>query len=169
MQGRSGQNITLIKTKPPKKIYMFRKNKTSNQEQPDRIERVTSVLGSGIIWKGKLTGKGGVRIEGTFEGEIAIQGLVVVGETGKITCENVRANTVIVAGGVNGGITAEKLEIRKTGRVWGNVIVSAFSTEEGGFLRGQITMQDKVDLELKQTNNDMSESTEETSTEPPTS
>mgnify|MGYP001086580307 CR=1 FL=1 len=148
---------------------MFRKNTTSNQEQPARIERVTSVLGSGIIWKGKLTGKGGVRIEGTFEGEIAIQGLVVVGETGKVNCENVRANNVIIAGGVNGGITAEKLEIRKTGRVWGNVTVSAFSTEEGGFLRGQITMQDKVDLGLKQTDHDISESAEEISAELPNS
>ena len=145
---------------------MFRKNTTSNQKQPARIERVTSVLGTGIIWKGILTGKGGVRIEGTFEGEIAIQGIVVVGETGKVTCENVRANTVIIAGGVNGGITAEKLEIRKTGRVWGNVIVSAFSTEEGGFLRGQITMQDKVDLGLKQNDHDISESTEELSADP---
>ena len=146
---------------------MFRKNNTSNQEQPEPIERVTSVLGSGIIWKGKLTGKGGVRIEGTFEGEIAIQGLVVVGETGKVTCENVRANTVIIAGGVNGGITAGKLEIRKTGRVWGNVVVSAFSTEEGGFLRGQITMQDEVDLGFKQTEGDISESAEELSAELP--
>ena len=148
---------------------MFRKNTTSDQEQPERIERVTSVLGSGIIWKGKLTGKGGVRIEGTFEGEIAIQGLVVVGETGKVTCENVRANTVIIAGGMNGGITAEKLEIRKTGRVWGNVIVSAFSTEEGGFLRGQITMQDEIDLGLKQNDHDISESTEKLSADPPAS
>ena len=148
---------------------MFRKNTTSDQEQPERIERVTSVLGSGIIWKGKLTGKGGVRIEGTFEGEIAIQGLVVVGETGKVTCENVRANTVIIAGGMNGSITAEKLEIRKTGRVWGNVIVSSFSTEEGGFLRGQITMQDEVDLGLKQNDHDVSESTEELSADPPAS
>ena len=148
---------------------MFRKNTTSDQEQPERIERVTSVLGSGIIWKGKLSGKGGVRIEGTFEGEIAIQGLVVIGETGKVTCENVRANTVIIAGGMNGGITAEKLEIRKTGRVWGNVIVSAFSTEEGGFLRGQITMQDEIDLGLKQNDHDISESAEELSEDPPAS
>jgi len=148
---------------------MFRKNTTSDQELPERIERVTSVLGSGIIWKGKLTGKGGVRIEGTFEGEIAIQGLVVVGETGKVTCENIRANTVIIAGGLNGGVTADKLEIRKTGRVWGNVIVSAFSTEEGGFLRGQITMQDEVDLGLKQNDHEISESAEELSEDPPAS
>ncbi len=148
---------------------MFRKNTPSNQEQPARVERVTSVLGSGIIWKGKLTGKGGVRIEGTFEGEIAIQGLVVIGETGKVTCENIHANTVIIAGGLNGGIIADKLEIRKTGRVWGNVIVSAFSTEEGGFLRGQITMQDKVDLGLEQNDLDISESAEELTADPPAS
>jgi len=129
---------------------MFKRN-TQEQDQPARIERVTSVLGSGIIWKGKLSGQGGVRIEGTFEGEIAIEGMVVVGETGKVTCENVRANTVIVAGGINGGITAEKLEIRKTGRVWGDVTIAAFSTEEGGFLRGQIIMQEKVDLDIRPT------------------
>ena len=140
---------------------MFRKNTSPGPEKPEPIERVTSVLGPGVIWKGKLTGKGGVRIEGTFEGEIAIQGLVVIGETGKVTCENVRANTVIVAGGVNGGITAGKLEIRKTGRVWGNVVVSAFSTEEGGFLRGQITMQDEVDIGSKQAVNDQQRSLEE--------
>ena len=129
---------------------MFRRNQNNEQDAPTRIERVTSVLGSGIIWRGKLTGKGGVRIEGTFEGEIDIQGLVVIGETGKITCDNVRANTVIVAGGINGSITAEKLEIRKTGRIWGDVTISAFSTEEGGFLRGQITMQEKIDLNLRE-------------------
>ncbi|MDO9546681.1 MAG: polymer-forming cytoskeletal protein [Pelolinea sp.] len=140
---------------------MFRKNPSlSNQDQSANIERVTSVLGAEIIWKGKLTGKGGVRIEGTFEGEIAIQGLVVVGETGKVTCENVRANTVIIAGGLNGGITAKKLEIRKTGRVWGDVVVSAFSTEEGGFLRGQITMQEEVDLGIKQVDNETNDPSE---------
>lgn len=129
------------------------KRATQDQGQPARVERVTSVLGSGIIWNGKLSGQGGVRIEGTFEGEITIEGMVVIGETGKVTCENVRANTVIVAGGVNGNITAEKLEIRKTGRVWGDVTIAAFSTEEGGFLRGQITMQDNVDLGFQRSSN----------------
>jgi cytoskeletal protein CcmA (bactofilin family) len=50
---------------------------------------------------------------------------------------------------VHGNITADKLEIRSTGRVWGNVVVSAFSTEEGAFLRGQVTMEDQVDLQLE--------------------
>jgi cytoskeletal protein CcmA (bactofilin family) len=109
-------------------------------------ERVTSVLGSGIVWKGSLSGIGGIRIEGAFEGDISLRGLLVVGETGRVTCENLRANVVIVAGAVQGNITAEKVEIRKTGRVWGDVVTAAFATEEGAFLRGQIRMEEQVDL-----------------------
>ena len=129
---------------------MFRKPQSQTTQTASPVERVTSVMGQGINWQGKLSGKGGVRIEGIFEGEIAIQGLLVVGETGKVTCPNVRANKVIVAGAVHGGISADKLEIRSTGRVYGNVTVSAFSTEEGAFLRGQVTMEDQVDLDLEE-------------------
>jgi cytoskeletal protein CcmA (bactofilin family) len=110
------------------------------------MDRITSVLSTGINWKGNLGGSGGVRIEGTFEGDIAIRGLLVVGETGRVTCQTLRANTVIVAGAVKGDITAERLEIRSTGKVWGNVVTVSFSTEEGAFLRGQITMEEKVEI-----------------------
>ncbi len=132
---------------------MFRKktdpNPTVPAPQPSAmaLDRITSVLSAGINWKGTLGGSGGLRIEGTFEGEIAIRGLLVVGETGRVTCHALRANTVIVAGAVKGDITAERLEIRSTGKVWGNVVTVTFSTEEGAFLRGQITMEDKVEIE----------------------
>jgi cytoskeletal protein CcmA (bactofilin family) len=94
-----------------------------------------------VVWKGQLSGKGGVRIEGALDGDITLQGLLVVGETGRITCDQLRANVVIVAGAVRGDIVAEKLEIRSPGRVWGDVVTAAFSTEEGAFLRGQVTME----------------------------
>ncbi len=109
-------------------------------------ERVTSVLGSGIVWKGNLSGVGGIRIEGAFEGDISLRGMLVIGETGRVTCEHLRANVVIVAGAVQGNITAEKVEIRRTGRVWGDVTTAAFATEEGAFLRGQIRMEEQVEL-----------------------
>jgi cytoskeletal protein CcmA (bactofilin family) len=52
-----------------------------------------------------------------------------------------------VGGAVRGDIVAEKLEIRSTGRVWGDVVTAAFSTEEGAFLRGQVTMEEQVEIE----------------------
>lgn len=127
---------------------MFRKRSdtTPLAAQPVPTERVTSVLGTGIVWKGKLSGSGGLRIEGAFEGDINLRGLLVVGETGRVTCDTLQANTVIVAGAVRGNITAERVEIRATGRVWGDVVAAAFSTEEGAFLRGKITMEEKVEL-----------------------
>jgi cytoskeletal protein CcmA (bactofilin family) len=127
---------------------MFRKRETQPAPslQPAPTERVTSVLGPGIVWKGDLSGSGGVRIEGAFEGEIALRGLLVIGATGRVTCPHLRANVVIVAGAVRGNITAEKVEIRSTGRVWGDVVTAAFATEEGAFLRGQIRMEDAVDI-----------------------
>jgi len=125
---------------------MFKKPQPVTPVATTPAERVTSVLGPGINWQGNLRGSGGVRIEGTFEGEIALRGLVVVGETGRVTCENLRANTVVVAGAVRGNVVAEKLEIRSTGRVWGDVTVVAFATEEGAFLRGQVRMEEKVEL-----------------------
>ncbi|RJP51065.1 MAG: polymer-forming cytoskeletal protein [Anaerolineaceae bacterium] len=130
---------------------MFKRNTTPTESsQPiQAVERITSVLGSGLIWHGSINGAGGVRIEGAFEGEIALRGMLVVGETGRVTCENIRANAVIVAGAVKGNITTQKLEIRASGRVWGDVVTTAFVTEEGAFLRGQIRMEERVELELE--------------------
>ena len=128
-------------------MIMFGKKKsatTSSQTLP--VERVTSVLGPGISWKGDLRGKGGVRIEGALEGEIAVCGMVIIGETGRVTCEQLKAGTVIVAGSVKGQIVSEKLEIRATGRVYGDVTVQSISTDEGAFLRGKVTMEERVDL-----------------------
>jgi cytoskeletal protein CcmA (bactofilin family) len=128
---------------------MFKRN---NQPAPpptvQTVERITSVLAAGVIWQGNIAGSGGVRVEGTFEGQIALKGLLVVGETGKVTCEDVRASNVIVAGAVKGNITAQKVEIRSSGRVWGDIVTTAFATEEGAFLRGQIRMEDVIDLGL---------------------
>lgn len=140
---------------------MFRKQPSTPTTSQAPIERVTSVLGPGINWKGDLRGSGGVRIEGAFEGEINIRGLLVIGETGRISCKQIEANSVIVAGAVKGNIKAEKLEIRSTGRVWGDVTTVAFSTEEGAFLRGQVRMEERVELNLDAEEKPVVDSTEE--------
>ena len=129
---------------------MFRKREEispgTSADQATTATRVTSVLGPGIAWKGSIGGTGGVRVEGAFDGDILLRGMLVVGETGRVTSQHVRANTVIVAGALQGNITAQKVEIRATGRVWGDVITAAFATEEGAFLRGQITMEEAVEI-----------------------
>ena len=49
---------------------MFKRNPTTpDDSQPvQAVERITSVLGPGVIWHGSINGSGGIRIEGAFEG-----------------------------------------------------------------------------------------------------
>ena len=118
---------------------------------PERLQaRVSSVLGQGIHWIGNLYGMGGVRIEGTMQGDIVIKGLVVIGETGKVICPELKAETVVVAGTMQGNITCQKLEIRSTGRVWGDVVAVSFSSEDGAFLRGQMRMEERVEIPVEE-------------------
>jgi cytoskeletal protein CcmA (bactofilin family) len=122
---------------------MFRSGRDEGRDKP---ERVTSVLGEEISWQGKISGVGGVRIEGAFDGEIEVRGLVVIAERGRVSCDHIRAETVIIAGSLKGDITAQKVQISSTGRVWGSVVAKTFSTDEGAFLKGQITMEEDLDL-----------------------
>jgi cytoskeletal protein CcmA (bactofilin family) len=126
---------------------MFGKKKSEEVFSIEPVaNQVTTILGPGINWTGDLRGKGGVRIEGTMEGEIAMRGLIVIGETGKVTCKNLTADTVLVAGMVKGNITCQKLEIRSTGRIWGDVTTSSFASEDGAFFRGQMRMEEQINL-----------------------
>lgn len=102
-----------------------------------------SVVGPGVSLQGTLTGAGSMRIEGAFDGIINIQGALFVADGAKVTAE-IRAGAVSVAGSVKGNIIAGKVEILSTGRVWGDLITTAFATEEGAFLRGQVRMEDEV-------------------------
>jgi cytoskeletal protein CcmA (bactofilin family) len=103
---------------------------------------IESVIGPGIQWKGNLTGAGGLRIEGSFDGNIKVNGPLVVAEGAKVTADEIRASAVSVSGTVKANIVADKVELLSTGRVYGDLVTGAFASEEGAFLRGQITMQD---------------------------
>lgn len=130
-------------------MSIFSRKKDTAVFNPEKLQiRVSTVLGPGIHWIGDLHGTGGVRIEGTMQGELVIKGLVVIGETGKVFCPEMKAETVVVAGTVQGNITCQKLEIRSTGRVWGDVVAVSFSSEDGAFLRGQMRMEERIEIQL---------------------
>lgn len=146
---------------------LFSKKKDTPTFIPDTTKsQITSVIGPGINWLGDLRGSGGVRIEGTITGEIAISGLVVVGESGKVECEQLKADTVIIAGTVKGNITSQKLEIRSSGKVWGDVVTSSFSTEDGAFFRGQMRMEEHIEPVEPPAEMIFSEENPESETEP---
>jgi cytoskeletal protein CcmA (bactofilin family) len=125
---------------------MFRRNDDSGPdlEAVPVQARVTSILGEDTNWKGELTGAGGIRIEGLFEGKIDLDGMVIVDKKGRLESNLIKADTVIVGGSVRSDIEAKRVEIRSTGRVWGDVTTVRFSTEEGAYLRGKIQMEEEI-------------------------
>lgn len=124
---------------------MFRKREEPAQEftPAPTQSRVTSILGEGTSWKGEITGAGGIRIEGLFEGKIDLEGLIIVSQTGRLESELIKADTVIVGGSVRSDIEANRVEIRSSGKVWGDVKAVRFTTEEGAYLRGKIQMEEE--------------------------
>lgn len=103
--------------------------------------KILSVIGKGSTFKGEITTEGGTRIDGSFEGSLIVKGPLVIGENARIVAD-ITAEAVSVAGSVKGNITAKKVDIMRTGRIYGDLITGSFTTEEGGFLRGQVRMTD---------------------------
>jgi cytoskeletal protein CcmA (bactofilin family) len=98
-----------------------------------------TVLGANCVLEGKLSSKTNVRLDGTFTGTLEIDGNVLVGETAKITAD-IHARNVSIAGAVHGNVSGKKVQLLRTGRIWGDIQATALTTEEGAFIDGKITM-----------------------------
>jgi len=115
---------------------------------PTTASAAVSVLGPEVRVEGNLSGRGTVRVEGAFHGEVRLDGTLIVAQSGRVQGDTLVARRIIVEGLVQGPVLAEYVEIRATGRVWGDVTTTAFVTHEGAFLRGRVRMEDDVTLPL---------------------
>ncbi len=99
-------------------------------------------IGKSVVVKGELSGSEDLTIEGTIEGTIELrQNVLTIGPSGKIKAQIV-AKVVIVLGEVHGNITAtDKVEIRDTGSVDGDLTAPRIAISEGAHFRGAIDMQ----------------------------
>jgi cytoskeletal protein CcmA (bactofilin family) len=101
---------------------------------------IETVVGPNTSVQGDIRSSGGVRIDGDFGGTIDIAGNLIVGEQAKIVA-TISANNVQIQGTVQGTVTAKRLEILDTGKLWGDIQVDSFVLDDGGFYRGQSKMQ----------------------------
>ncbi len=100
---------------------------------------IESTIGPNTYVKGDIQGDGGLRIDGIVEGNIELTGNLVITESAKVVAE-VKANNISIAGALQGNITANRVEILETGRVWGDMTVKALLVNEGAYFRGQTIM-----------------------------
>lgn len=98
-----------------------------------------TVLGASAVLEGTFSSAGNVRLDGAFTGTLEIGGNVLVGETAKINAD-INARNISIAGAVRGNVKGKKVQLLRTGRVWGDINAQALTTEEGAFIDGKITM-----------------------------
>ena len=98
-----------------------------------------TVLGANSSLEGVLRSRSNVRLDGTFTGTLEIDGNVLVGETARITAD-INAKNISIAGAVRGNVSGKKVQLLRTGRVWGDISATALTTEEGAFIDGKIAM-----------------------------
>ena len=99
-------------------------------------------IGKSVVIKGELSASEDLTIEGQVEGKIELrQSVLTIGPHGKIKAA-VFAKAVIVQGEVHGNIAAsERVEIRDTGSVDGDLSSPRIAIAEGAHFRGSIDMQ----------------------------
>ena len=98
-----------------------------------------TVLGRSMVLHGDLSGKEDLLIEGQFEGTISLhEHCLTIGPHGQVKAE-IHARQVVIQGTVNGNVTArERIEIRKSGNVVGDLVAAAIAIEDGAYFKGSI-------------------------------
>ena len=113
---------------------------------PRTSERNTGMvnIGKSVVIKGELSASEDLTIDGHIEGKIELKdNVLTIGPNGKIQAQ-VYAKSVIVHGTVDGNITAsDKVEIRDSGSVDGDLVSPRVAIAEGAQFRGSVDMQKK--------------------------
>ncbi len=111
----------------------------------------TTMIGKGLTFKGEVTGKGSVRIEGQFFGTLDIGNEAIIGEGG-IVEGNIRSKVVSVLGVLKGNVIAqEKIHIDTSGSMIGDIVAPRVIVAEGAVYKGRIDMDPKTLEEAKVT------------------
>jgi cytoskeletal protein CcmA (bactofilin family) len=96
-------------------------------------------LGKSVVIKGELSASEDLTLDGQMEGSVTLPDYTLtIGPAANIKA-SISAKAVVIMGAVTGNVTAgEKVEIRATGSVTGDLTSPRLVVAEGGRLRGRV-------------------------------
>ncbi|BCB96395.1 hypothetical protein JZK55_13170 [Dissulfurispira thermophila] len=102
--------------------------------------KLEALIGSDSEFKGDITANGTLRIDGKITGNI-IADSVILGDKASVTGD-IKARCVVIGGIVEGNVNADELvEIKHTGKLFGDIHTSKLSVAEGGIFEGRSIIQ----------------------------
>ena len=107
--------------------------------------------------EGKYTFSGTVMLNGKFKGEIVSNDTLIIGEKGVVNAQ-IRAGTILISGEVVGNVLgSERVELRGSARVFGDVEAPVVVVEEGVLFEGHCRMtKSRPEAEAAPTGRDLS-------------
>jgi len=103
-------------------------------------KKLESFIGVNSIFKGEVKTEGTLRIDGTIDGNVNAD-WVVISEKESLKGDIV-ARGIIVDGRVEGNLKAEEIvEIKSKGQVFGDISANKLSMLEGGIFNGRVSME----------------------------
>ncbi len=103
-------------------------------------ESVETIIGPETSFKGNFDSEDSVRIEGEFRGTIDCRQTLIIGPEADINADII-TERAIIGGRVEGNIVAhDKIEIRNTGEIFGDLTAPVLQIEKGVVLEGSCTI-----------------------------
>jgi len=110
-----------------------------------RSDSGTAFFGAKLSIKGKVTGSGNLIVMGKLEGEVDLNGELVVAPPAVLNGD-MRAATLAVSGSVTGTLTArEKIHLEKSAVVSGRMNSPRISMVDGAGFNGDVEMKKPAD------------------------
>tara|TARA_R110002073_G_scaffold208011_2_gene368316 strand:+ start:55115 stop:55573 length:459 start_codon:yes stop_codon:yes gene_type:complete len=114
---------------------------TQAARQESAVGEISTLLGRGSEFEGKLTFEGTVRIDGVLKGEVFSEDVLIVGEGARVEAE-IDVGAIIIQGTVIGNIRAKRsIEVLAPGRVNGDVTTPSLQIEKGVIFEGRSFME----------------------------
>ncbi len=104
------------------------------RRSPETAEQLT-IIGAQLTINGDVECHGDVQIFGLVEGNV--RGETVIVEYGGLVEGGVFAQKLVVAGSVNGPVTATDIRVEGTAKIIGNITHNMLTIEPGAILEGR--------------------------------
>jgi len=98
-------------------------------------------IGKSVLVKGELSGSEDLYLDGEVEGTVELRGhSLTIGPHGRVRAQT-QARDVVVHGKIDGNIRADRIELKKTAVVAGDILTQRIVIEDGAFFKGSIDIQ----------------------------
>jgi cytoskeletal protein CcmA (bactofilin family) len=109
---------------------------------PRLVTGGAAVIGKSMIIKGSIHSKQDIFLDGELEGDLDVENYrVTIGPHGKAVA-NTRAREVDIHGAVVGNIESNRISIRTSGRLEGDIRTAGIVIENGAFFKGRVDIID---------------------------